>query len=46
MSVRADVGDVAVAVPAGVQGARVGWWLVAVVVAVAVIAGALIAWLL
>jgi serine/threonine-protein kinase len=45
MSVR-DVGDVAVAVPATVPTSRVGWWLVAVVVAVAVLAGALIAWLM
>jgi serine/threonine-protein kinase len=48
MSVR-DVqggGDVAVAIPGAVSTSRVGWWLVVVVVAVAVIAGALIAWLM
>jgi len=46
MSIRSTDGDVALAVPTGLPASRMGWWLVAVVVALAVIAGALIAWVM
>jgi hypothetical protein len=45
MSARGTMPDVAV--PAGVPGSsRLGWWLVPVVVVVAILAGVLIAWLM
>ncbi|HVW23962.1 MAG TPA: serine/threonine-protein kinase [Polyangiaceae bacterium] len=45
MSARGTMPDVA-AVPAGVPSSRLGWWLVPVVVVVAILLGVLIAWLM
>jgi len=44
MSARGTMPDVAV--PAGVPVSRLGWWLVPVVVVVAILAGVIIAWLM
>jgi serine/threonine protein kinase len=46
MSARGTMPDDSMLMPAGMPSSRLGWWLVPVVVVVAILAGVLIAWLM